>query len=434
MASMPNSCRAFVLVIAAACGLAAHDARAIQLFNGVDLTGWTKLGGGGTYHVENDEIVGTSPPIGSPNTFLVTQSTYANFELELVFKISDTSFNSGVQIRSQSLPSHNGGRVFGYQVEIDPSPPSWTGGIYFEGGSPRRSAGWLDDLSDNPAARAAFSLGQWNRFRILAVDRRIQTWINGVPAVDYTDNHATGFLPSGFIGLQVHSISSGGPYQVRWRDVTLNEIAVPSSTLAITIDPTTGVGRLRNPTGSAIVTDGYSIASASGSLRGANGQWLSLTDQQIPGWEEGDSSASLLAEFNPLGQLSIPAGGSYNLGALFNPAGMRDLVFEYTTPGVPDELVGTIIYRLSADFDADGEVDGFDLARWRASFAASSGADADGDNDSDGNDFLRWQRQLGASAVAATASSLPAPEPSSTTMLVMATVVVPSCFLRRALT
>jgi hypothetical protein len=208
---------------------AAPRSSAVPLFNGVDLTGWTKRGGDATYHVDNGEIVGTSAPPGSPNTFLTTNATFSNFVLELDFKISNTPFNSGVQIRSQSLPTHANGRVFGYQVEIDPLPRAWSGGLYFEGGSPQRPAGWLDDLTDNQPAREAFSLGGWNHFRIVAVNRRIKTWINDVPAADFTDNHATGFLPSGFVGLQVHNVSSGspGPFEVRWRNIHLEE-ASPS--------------------------------------------------------------------------------------------------------------------------------------------------------------------------------------------------------------
>lgn len=54
-----------------------------------------------------------------------------------------------------------------------------------------------------------------------------------------------------------------------------------------------------------------------------------------------------------------------------------------------------------ADFNADGAVDGGDLAHWRGAFASTAAGDADGDADSDGADLLVWQRQLGAAGVAA---------------------------------
>lgn len=68
---------------------------------------------------------------------------------------------------------------------------------------------------------------------------------------------------------------------------------------------------------------------------------------------------------------------------------------------------------LAADFDADDNVDGIDLAAWINGFATratatQSDGDADGDRDVDGADFLVWQRQVGQSS-----ATVPIPEPSS---------------------
>ncbi|MGA1525958.1 MAG: 3-keto-disaccharide hydrolase, partial [Planctomycetota bacterium] len=105
------------------------------LFDGKTLDGWTKRGGGGTYRVEDGEIVGRS---GSyPNAFLCTDEAFGDFELELEFRVDD-GLNSGIQIRSNPNAK---GTVHGYQVEIDPSKRAWSGGIFDES---RR--GWLDDL------------------------------------------------------------------------------------------------------------------------------------------------------------------------------------------------------------------------------------------------------------------------------------------------
>ena len=102
----------------------------VELFNGKDLTGWTKRGGEAKYAVEDNMIVGRSVP-NTSNTFLTTDKEYGDFILELDFKISETDFNSGIQIRSHSRPQGDGERVYGYQVEIDPKPDrAWTAGIY----------------------------------------------------------------------------------------------------------------------------------------------------------------------------------------------------------------------------------------------------------------------------------------------------------------
>jgi len=194
----------------------------VEIFNGHDLAGWTKRGGAANYAVENGEIVGRSVP-NTSNTFLCTDQEFGNFELELDFKIDDPTFNSGIQIRSHSRRERREDRVYGYQVEIDPrSDRQWTAGIYFEAGSEHREAGWLNDLANNEAAQKAFKLGEWNHVRILAKGRRVQTWLNGVPAADYTDGDEEAFMPRGFIGLQVHDVGGArDPKEVRWKNLKL---------------------------------------------------------------------------------------------------------------------------------------------------------------------------------------------------------------------
>jgi hypothetical protein len=200
----------------------------VEIVNGKDFTGWTKRGGDATYAVENGEIVGRSVP-KTPNTFLTTDREFGDFILELDFKIDPNDFNSGVQIRSHARPEKDRERVYGYQVEIDTGEDRpWTGGIYFEGGSKDengddiRKAGWLYDLKENPDAQKARKLGEWNHFRIQAKGRRIQTWLNGVPAADFTDNDDKAFTPTGFIALQVHGVGDArDTKEVRWKNIKL---------------------------------------------------------------------------------------------------------------------------------------------------------------------------------------------------------------------
>ena len=213
---------ALTIVIASVAHDSASADQMVELFNGKDLTGWTKRGGEAQYAVEDNMIVGRSVP-NTPNTFLTTDKEYADFILELDFLISDTDFNSGIQIRSHTRPQGDGERVYGYQVEIDPKPDrAWTAGIYYEGGDDNRKAGWLNDLSKNEPARKAFRLGEWNHVRIVAKGNRIQTWLNGVPAADFTDNDEKAFSPSGFIALQVHGVGEKrDTKEVRWKNIKL---------------------------------------------------------------------------------------------------------------------------------------------------------------------------------------------------------------------
>lgn len=217
----------FTLLAALATITPASADQEVELFNGKDFTGWTKRGGAATYRIEDGVIIGRSAP-NTSNTFMTTDKEYGDFILELDFKIDNKdNFNSGIQIRSHSRPEKVKGedqeRVYGYQVEIDTQEDRpWTAGLYFEGGSKERKAGWLNDLKANEAAQKARKLGDWNHVKIVAKGRRIQTWINGVPAADFTDNDEKAFVPKGIIALQVHAV--GGkrdPLEVRWKNIKL---------------------------------------------------------------------------------------------------------------------------------------------------------------------------------------------------------------------
>jgi hypothetical protein len=197
------------------------------LFNGRNLEEWIQRGGNSDYRVENGEIVGRSVP-NTMNTFLCTTREYGDFILELEFKI-DPRLNSGIQIRSkysdvETFYEHGGqkrripaDRVYGYQVEIDPSGKGLTAGVYDEA---RR--GWLANLKDNEAARNAFRPGDWNRLRIEARGDSIRTWLNDVPAADVHDS----MNASGFIALQIHAVDRKvtEPLEIRWRNLRIQEL------------------------------------------------------------------------------------------------------------------------------------------------------------------------------------------------------------------
>lgn len=186
-----------------------------SLFNGRDLTGWKQAESGGKapYTVEGDAIVGTTIS-NTPNSFLVTEGRYGDFILEFEVK-QEGATNSGVQIRSQSRPDYQNGRVHGWQVEIDPSPRAWTGGLYDEA---RR--GWYYPGSAlNPRARTAYKLGEWNKFRVEATGPSIRTWVNGVPVAHVVDD----LDQEGFIALQVHSIGrdEAPGKRILWRNLRI---------------------------------------------------------------------------------------------------------------------------------------------------------------------------------------------------------------------
>mgnify|MGYP002072779597 CR=1 FL=1 len=192
----------------------------VQLFNGKDFTGFRKLNGTAEYTVENGEMVGTSR-LKTPNTFMATEKDYGDFILEVEVKV-DPLLNSGIQIRSLSKPEYNNGRVHGYQVEIDPSPRAFSGGLYDEA---RR--GWLYTLNENPLGQAAFKQGTWNQYHIEAIGNDIRVWVNGVN----TSNTVDDMTASGFIAFQVHSINSAESEgtTVRWRNIRIKTTDLQNS-------------------------------------------------------------------------------------------------------------------------------------------------------------------------------------------------------------
>lgn len=183
-----------------------------DLFNGKDLTGWKQLNGKAKYSVKDGVITGTTVP-KEPNSFLATEKEYGDFILELEFKV-DSPMNSGIQIRSESTPDYMNGRVHGYQVEIDPSPRAWSGGLYDEA---RR--GWLYTTEYNPSSKKAFKNHQWNKYRIEAIGNTIRTWVNGIAVAHVVDD----MTPKGFIALQVHAVGKpeDAGLQIHWRNIRI---------------------------------------------------------------------------------------------------------------------------------------------------------------------------------------------------------------------
>lgn len=198
------------------------------LFDGKTLSGWERHSGTAEYRVEEGAIVGKTVA-GTGNSFLCTTKKYADFIFEAEFKV-DPSMNSGIQFRSayydkdtevqiagkpKKFPAD---RVHGYQFEIDPSARAYTGGVYDEA---RR--GWLFDLKNNEAARKAFKQGDWNKARIECRGSSIKTFINGVPAADFSDD----LTKEGVIALQVHGIgkkTEAAGKEVSWKNIRIQEL------------------------------------------------------------------------------------------------------------------------------------------------------------------------------------------------------------------
>jgi hypothetical protein len=185
-----------------------------NLFNGKNIKGWKKLNGTAEYTVEDSCIKGISS-LNTPNSFLTTGVEYTNFILEYEMKM-DNGLNSGVQIRSHSSPAYENGRVHGLQVDCDDSERRWSGGIYDEA-----RKGWRYPLEYNPDAKNAYKNGEWNKFRVLAFENHIITWINDIPCANLVED----FTETGFIAFQVHAVSDSNMAgrQVQWKNIRIRQ-------------------------------------------------------------------------------------------------------------------------------------------------------------------------------------------------------------------
>lgn len=184
-----------------------------SLFNGRDLTGW-KPHGAERWVVDNGEILGET--LTKEYGYLSTTKTYRDFELRAKFK-AEGAGNSGIFYHS----TLEGVDIKGVQVEVDPRPGrqdcplpvgTCTGGLYESAGR-----GWL--VKPTAAAERALKLTEWNEMRAIVHGAHVQTWVNGVLAVDYVD--PTPKYTDGVIALQLHS---GGEGKMRFKDITIREI------------------------------------------------------------------------------------------------------------------------------------------------------------------------------------------------------------------
>ena len=175
-----------------------------QIFNGKDLTGW-KIYGTEKWYVDKGQLVCESGP-DKQYGYLATNKFYKNFDLTVEF-LQESNGNSGIFFRS----TIEGTKIAGWQCEIAPKGQD-SGGIYESYGR-----GWLAQIEDEK--ENILKPGEWNKMRLRVEGARVQTWLNGKPMVDLTDEKIG--KADGSIALQIHS---GGGIKVRWKNMRIEEL------------------------------------------------------------------------------------------------------------------------------------------------------------------------------------------------------------------
>jgi len=189
----------------------------VVLFDGKSLAGWE--GNRKIFHVKNQAIVaGSLDKRVANNEFLCTKKRFGDFELRLKAKLSGEGKNAGIQFRSKRIPNHH--EVIGYQCDMGISGAThviW-GALYDE--SRRRK--FLAE-GDQKKLSAALKSDDWNDFVIRCEGPRIQIWLNGYQAVDYTETEdEVDIARTGVIALQIHG---GKPAVASYKDIRIKELS-----------------------------------------------------------------------------------------------------------------------------------------------------------------------------------------------------------------
>ena len=180
-----------------------------SLFDGKTLDGWD--GDSTVFRVEDEIIIGGQLKEKIPNNFfLSSKDEYADFELQLEFRLIGEATNAGVQLRSRRIPGHH--EMIGYQADLG---QKYWGALYDES---RRNK--VMASPDEVKLAKVLKPGEWNKYRILCEGRHIQLWINDFQTVDYTEADET-IEQSGLIALQIHG---GPPGEAHYRNIRIRKI------------------------------------------------------------------------------------------------------------------------------------------------------------------------------------------------------------------
>ena len=193
----------------------AKPPRAVSIFDGKTLTGWSTVNPGfmKKWTVANGSITSGDGIHKIPaNTYLTNNKEYGDFEFRCLFRITGDHktglINSGIQYRSYI--KH--GKIIGYQADIG---KAWWGGIYDEH---RRNKTLVK--GDMSTLQHILKEDDWNSYIIRCKGNHHELYINGVKTCDYTEKDPK--IPAkGIIAVQIHS---GGNAKVEFKNITITEL------------------------------------------------------------------------------------------------------------------------------------------------------------------------------------------------------------------
>jgi hypothetical protein len=153
--------------------------------------GWNHYGPG---YFELDPETGILTSHGGMGLFWYTVRQYADFVLELDFKCSDRTTNSGVFLRVPGVPSSDDYIYHSFEIQIDDASE----GVHHTGAAYDAEA---------PSAQASKPTGEWNHYAITFQGNHLTVELNGVKVIDWNAEprgKVQDFAGTGYIGLQNH--------------------------------------------------------------------------------------------------------------------------------------------------------------------------------------------------------------------------------------
>ncbi len=223
---------AFLIVLLTVVPLRAEDGF-VSLFNGKDLTGWD--GDAELWSVEDGCITGKTRGKDhlEYNKFLIWNGVVSDFEFRCEFRLEGNN-NSGVQYRSKHDKTRGDWVVVGYQADIH-SKAEFTGMLYDEKGrgivakrgqSVVVTADGKKQATNLDGEFNAVDVTKWHELTIIAQGNRLIHKLDGVVAVDITDNQESEREMEGVLAFQVHR---GEAMNAQFRNVRLKKFPAVAS-------------------------------------------------------------------------------------------------------------------------------------------------------------------------------------------------------------
>jgi hypothetical protein len=184
--------------------LASACSSRVNLFDGNSLEGWEcdppeQIS---DWTTVDGELLGENS--SEKASIIWTTSSFRDFEVECEYMTLTDDYDSGIFIRGLS-----------HQVQIGISrslQKDMTACIYAPEDEQGSYPGQTDTVED------IHRVGEWNHLKAVVTGKRIQTFLNGEPMVDYT---GVVLVDEGPIGLQLHG---GVHMSMKFRNIKLREL------------------------------------------------------------------------------------------------------------------------------------------------------------------------------------------------------------------